>query len=186
MRRFEAFLWVLVAVLAALAALCVGYALQRTAAALDDSIPPCTYEDASGQPLPCVWIAPERGNGEGRSFLAIEGRDGGPVLVYLDEVRGMASPGPANAPTPPDEGVNHMDTNETAEVVPTDTAMLLLVDPGALPPALVASLTTPNEHGVTQARVYATEGDGYYHPSDLADQVEPDFLADVLRAWSGE
>jgi len=101
MQRFETLLWLLVALSAVAATVGVGAALSRTAA-FSDSIPPCTYEDASGQPLPCVWIAPERGNREGRSFVAIEGRDGEPVLVYLDdEAREVMTPrGPVTIERP--------------------------------------------------------------------------------------
>ena len=35
-------------------------------------LPDCTYEDGSGGPVPCVWDASERGNGEGRSYVVWE------------------------------------------------------------------------------------------------------------------
>lgn len=34
-------------------------------------MPPCRYEDGSGQALPCYWNAKVRGNGKGRSFIAV-------------------------------------------------------------------------------------------------------------------
>ena len=32
-------------------------------------VPPCTYEDGSGQKATCVWWAGKRGNGKGDSYL---------------------------------------------------------------------------------------------------------------------
>ena len=48
-------------------------------------MPPCKYEDGSGQVLPCYWNAKMRGNGTGKSFIAVtpskKGAD--PRIIFI-------------------------------------------------------------------------------------------------------
>lgn len=43
--------------------------------AIAQNVPPCINEDGSGQAGACVWDASERGNGNGRDFLAVPDGD---------------------------------------------------------------------------------------------------------------
>lgn len=61
------------AIVATLAALLAGLiiALPIVVHVLElDPLPPCATEDSSD----CIWDAPNRGNGEGRSFVDVGGR----------------------------------------------------------------------------------------------------------------
>jgi len=40
----------------------------RHAVYVSSDLPPCTYEDGSGGPLPCIWLGDTMGNGRGLSY----------------------------------------------------------------------------------------------------------------------
>lgn len=61
----------------AVATLTVGAVQGRADAAPHTQLPACKFEDGSGQRATCVWDARHRGNGEGRSYIAITPRTGG-------------------------------------------------------------------------------------------------------------
>ena len=46
---------------------------------------PCRYEDGSGQVLPCYWNAKMRGNGKGKSFIAVTPSKKGddPRIIFI-------------------------------------------------------------------------------------------------------
>ena len=46
-------------------------------------IAPCKHEDGSAQVLPCYWNAKVRGDGNGRSFIAMPSKGDDPRFVYL-------------------------------------------------------------------------------------------------------
>lgn len=48
-------------------------------------MPPCRYEDGSGQALPCYWNAKMRGNGKGKSFIAVTPSKKGddPRIIFI-------------------------------------------------------------------------------------------------------
>lgn len=53
----------------------------------ENGIPPCRWEDGSGQPGPCYWNAKVQGNGDGWSFVAMpdgKDKDDDKDLVYLN------------------------------------------------------------------------------------------------------
>lgn len=99
MRPFERLLALFALVVLSLL-LWAGYALERTAdlgaqepappsAAI--ALPACESDDADN--APCVWQASEQGDGEGRSFVALPGADGGaPTVLYLEEIREVWTP----------------------------------------------------------------------------------------------
>src|SRR5690606_42142033 len=67
---------VLAVMAAGAVALIVAAAMAVTAASesATPELPACVNEDGSGGPMPCVWAAEKRGNGEGRPASAY--RDG--------------------------------------------------------------------------------------------------------------
>ena len=68
---------VLAVMAAGLVALIVAAAMAIAAASesAEPELPACVNEDGSGGPMPCVWDAEKRGNGEGQS-----------VIVYSDGI----------------------------------------------------------------------------------------------------
>jgi hypothetical protein len=95
MRPFERLLLVLaLAVLGLL--LWAGYALERTAKLsapepTPTALPACVSDDGEG--APCVWLASDRGDERGRSFVAMPGAKGDfPTVIYLDEAREVQTP----------------------------------------------------------------------------------------------
>ena len=56
---------------AILSAICVVAALVASTV-FSDSIPPCEFEDGSGQAV-CYWNAAVAGNGRGESYLMVGG-----------------------------------------------------------------------------------------------------------------
>ena len=58
---------------------------ERTDPSAVWDLQPCTYEDASAGPLPCLWDASTEGNGVGLSFWASPGpRPGWVCYTYFD------------------------------------------------------------------------------------------------------
>ena len=52
------------------------------------SMDPCTYDDGTG--APCVYVADERGNGQGTSFVVLESYDGPMGRVTHDQARTLS------------------------------------------------------------------------------------------------
>lgn len=50
-------------------------------------IPACKHEDGSDQTGPCYWDASERGNGEGRDYVAMPAKGGDDRIVFLTPKR---------------------------------------------------------------------------------------------------
>lgn len=66
-----------------------GPDLPDTVPVENSGIPPCINEDGSGGPVPCVWVADERGNKTGDSYLI--DRHGDTYYMGHDDARTMRS-----------------------------------------------------------------------------------------------
>lgn len=44
-----------------------------------EPVPDCNYEDGSGQDV-CAWVASERGNGRGQTYIVVDGS----TYIYLE------------------------------------------------------------------------------------------------------